>query len=93
MNLYCLTVSESLLVGKAFVSDGASRHGYALPDDYITDKSLSRSSKDTKLNSSSIFLIDFCRQTGMRIANGRLVPMLVSGSEQWCQFNRLCLSI
>ena len=81
MNLYCLTVSVSLFVGKAFVSDGASHHVYALPDDYVTDKLLPRSSKDTKLNSSGIFLIDFRRQTGMRIANGRLVPMLVSGSE------------
>ena len=55
-----------------FVSNDASRHVYALPDDYVTDKLLPRSSKDTKLNSNGTCLIDFCRQTGKRIANGRV---------------------
>ena len=55
-----------------FVADDASRHIYALPEDYIADYSLPRYSKDTKSNSNGIAMIDFCRQTGLRIANGRV---------------------
>ena len=55
-----------------FVADDASRHIYALPDDYIVDNSVPRSSKDSKSNSNGNLLIDFCRQTGLRIANGRV---------------------
>ena len=57
---------------KDFVEDDNSRHVYALPDDYSIDKELPRSSKDTKLNANGSLLIDFCRQTGLRIANGRV---------------------
>ena len=55
-----------------FVADDARRHIYALPDDYIVDNSVPRSSKDSKSNSNGNLLIDFCRQTGLRIANGRV---------------------
>ena len=42
-----------------FVSNDASRHAYALPDDYVTDKLLLRSSKDKKLNSNCTCLIEY----------------------------------
>ena len=57
---------------KDFVDADNSRHVYALPGDYSADKVLPRSSKDSKLNANGSLLIDFCRQTGLRIANGRV---------------------
>ena len=57
---------------KDFVDADNSRHVYALPDDYNADKVLPRSSKDSKLNANGSLLIDFCRQTGLRIANDRV---------------------
>ena len=57
---------------KDFVDADNSRHVYALPGDYNADKVLPRSSKDSKLNANGSLLIDFCRQTGLRIANGRV---------------------
>ena len=55
-----------------FVSGDASRHVYTLPKDNVAYNWLPRSSKETKLNSNGNLLIDFCRQTGLRIANGRV---------------------
>ena len=57
---------------KDFVEDDNSRQLYALPDDYSIEKELPRSSKDPKLNANGSLLIDFCRQTGLRIDNGRV---------------------
>ena len=55
-----------------FVADDACHHIYALPDDYIVDNSVPRISKDSKSNSNGSLMTDFCRQTGLRIANGRV---------------------
>ena len=58
---------------KDYIIDGDnSRHVYALPDDCIADTVLPRSSTDPKLNANGSLLIYFCRQTGLRIANGRV---------------------
>ena len=57
---------------KDFVSDDDSRHIYSLPDDYTTDKHLPRKNKDTSVNSNGRLLLDFCKGTGLRIANGRV---------------------
>lgn len=44
-----------------------------LPDDYIADKCLPRFSQDKgHLNSNGTFLLDLCKQTGLRILNGRV---------------------
>ena len=57
---------------KDYVEDDYSRHVYALPDDYCPDNILPRSTKDNTLNPNGSVLIDFCRQSGLRIANGRV---------------------
>ena len=42
------------------------------PDDYVCDDNLPRISKDTHINRNGRALIDFCKETGMRIMNGRI---------------------
>ncbi|MEW8146389.1 MAG: hypothetical protein AB2788_11585, partial [Candidatus Thiodiazotropha endolucinida] len=43
-----------------------------LPDDYIPDVALARSSQDHFVNVSGRKLLDFCKLNGLRICNGRL---------------------
>ena len=44
-----------------------------LPDDYIADRCLPRFSQDKgHLNSNGTFLLDLCKQSGLRILNGRV---------------------
>ena len=57
---------------KDFVSDDTSRHVYALPEDYVVDNNLFRISQDTATNANCLCLIDFCKQSGLRIAKGRV---------------------
>lgn len=55
-----------------FVSDDDSRHKYPLPEDYTADEQLPRKNTDTVVNSNGRLLLDFCKGTGLRIANGRV---------------------
>ena len=57
---------------KDYVPHDIGRHIDALPDDYIGDTALSRSSSDSSVNDNGTLLIDFCIQTGLRVANGRV---------------------
>ena len=43
-----------------------------LPDDYVPDEFLVRSSDDKTINSNGKILLDFCKQNGLRICNGRI---------------------
>lgn len=44
-----------------------------LPDDYMFDKESNRYSRDTgRINNNGIQLLDLCKQTGLRIFNGRV---------------------
>ena len=43
-----------------------------LPDDYVPDECLQRSSEDKTINANGRKLLDFCRQNELRICNGRL---------------------
>ena len=52
------------------VMDDNSLH-LPLPDDYILDEYLPRSSQDKNMNSNGPLLLEFCKQTNMRILNGR----------------------
>ena len=54
-----------------FVQDDTAAHIHALPDDYSTDIPLKRVSEDRGFNRFGSELLDFCKQTGMRILNGR----------------------
>ena len=57
---------------KDFVSGDDSRYIDALPDDYISDNERKRVSEGKVVNENGHDLIDFCRHTGLRIANGRI---------------------
>ena len=57
---------------KDFVSGDDSRYIDALPDDYISDTERKRVSEDKVVNENGHDLIDFCKHTGLRIANGRI---------------------
>ena len=52
------------------VMDDNSLH-LPLPDDYILDEYLPRSSQDKNMKSNGTLLLEFCKQTNMRILNGR----------------------
>ncbi len=53
------------------VADDTATHIPTLPDDYMVDVCLSRLTQDSIVNSNGRRLIDFCKETGSRIANGR----------------------
>ncbi|KAL4240483.1 hypothetical protein ACF0H5_001275 [Mactra antiquata] len=56
-----------------FVINDNFAHIDSLPDDYVNDVFLTRSSLDKgHLNSNGRMLLDFCKQTGLRILNGRV---------------------
>ena len=42
-----------------------------LPDDYSMDEFIPRASQDKNMNSNGTLLLEFCKQTKMRILNGR----------------------
>ena len=46
-------------------------HVSVLPDDYVEDIPMARWSEDTGTSQYGPFLLDFCKQSGLRIANGR----------------------
>ena len=43
-----------------------------LPDDYISDQEIPRKSQDNIVNSNGQLLLEFLKQSGLRIANGRV---------------------
>ena len=43
-----------------------------LPDDYVQDTYLKRVSQDKVVNESGLNLLEFCKETGVRIVNGRV---------------------
>ena len=52
--------------------DDTAAHIPVLPDDYATDLPLKRVSEDRGFNRYGSELLDFCKQTGLRILNGRV---------------------
>ena len=57
---------------KDYVYEDNAHHMCPLPDDYIADRELGRGNTDNGINANGYLLIDFCKQTGLRIANGRV---------------------
>ena len=60
-------------VNPDFVEDDDPVHMSVLPDEYIPDVQLPRYSEDKgHVNNNGLCLLDFCKQTGLRIMNGRV---------------------
>lgn len=56
-----------------FVSEDDSIHMNVLPDEYIPDRFMDRYSQDIgHINNNGLLLLDLCKQTGIRILNGRV---------------------
>ena len=56
-----------------FVVDDNPGHMDVLPDDYIPDSSMPRCSEDKgHVNNNGLLLLDLCKQTGLRVMNGRV---------------------
>ncbi len=55
-----------------FVAFDHAGHVGALPDDYVCDTELPRMSQDNGINSNGRSLIELCKASGLRIANGRV---------------------
>ena len=53
-------------------SENISHMENLLPDDYSIDTELPRQTKDKIVNSNGHFLIDFLKESGLRIVNGRV---------------------
>ena len=76
------TTNEKILLGDLnsrvgqqcdYVADDYVTHMDVLPDDYIPDQEITRKSQDNVVNSNhGLLLLEFLKQTGLRIANGRV---------------------
>ena len=57
-----------------YVADDFATHIHvdAIPDDYIPDQNLPRKSQDQVTNQNGQLLLDLLKQTGLRVANGRV---------------------
>ena len=56
-----------------YVVDDSSVHMSVLPDAYVSDIQIRRFSEDAgHRNNNGLLLLDFCKQTGLRIMNGRV---------------------
>ncbi len=55
-----------------YVSMDQAEHVCTLPDDYVCDNELPRTSQDNGINSNGRSLIELCKASGLRIANGRV---------------------
>ena len=52
--------------------DDHATHKHILPDDYVSDQEIPRKSQDNIVNSNGQLLLDILKQSGLRIANGRV---------------------
>ena len=55
-----------------YVTDNHATHMHLLPDDYNSDEVIPRRTQDKAVNSNGHLLLDFLKQTGLRVANGRV---------------------
>ena len=71
--LICGDFNSRTSVTPDFIEEDGSGHMSVLPDEYISDNQLPRLSEDVgHVNSNGLLLLDFCKQTGVRIMNGRV---------------------
>ncbi|MCG8048238.1 MAG: reverse transcriptase family protein [Candidatus Thiodiazotropha endolucinida] len=70
--LICGDFNSRTSTNDDFVFDDDSNHMSVLPDEYISDKYMPRYSQDQgHVNNNGLLLLEFCKQTGVRIMNGR----------------------
>ncbi len=62
-----------------YVVDDSATHMPTLPDDYVNDTEIPRLTEDYTVNANGRLLLDFCKETGLRIANGRVGDVARSG--------------
>lgn len=71
--LICGDFNSLTSVNPDFVIDDDSVHVSVLPDDCIPDNYMYRYSEDKgHINNNGLLLLEFCKQTGVRIMNGRV---------------------
>ena len=71
--LICGDFNSRTSVNPDFVADDDPVHMSVLPDEYIPDVELPRFSEDKgHVNNNGLLLLEFCKQTGLRIVNGRV---------------------
>lgn len=71
--LICGDFNGRTSVNPDFVVDDDPVHVSVLPDEYTPDIELPRFSEDKgHVNNNGLCLLDFCKQTGLRIMNGRV---------------------
>ena len=65
---------QNSCIGKLcdYVTDDHATHMPLLPDDSNSDEVIPRRSQDISVNSNGHLLLDFLKQTGLRVANGRV---------------------
>ena len=71
--LICGNFNSRTSTNSDFVSDDDSHHMSMLPEEYISDSYMQRCSQDQgHVNNNGLLLLEFCKQTGVRIMNGRV---------------------
>lgn len=71
--LLCGDFNSRTSISPDYVTDDESVHMSVLPDEYVSDTQMTRYSKDEgHTNNNGLLLLDFCKQTGLRIMNGRV---------------------
>ena len=70
--LICGDMNARIADRDDFVPLDISTHMDTLPDDYVCDINLPRSTQDSGFNANGNLLLDFCKRSGFRIVNGRV---------------------
>lgn len=71
--LVCGDFNSRTSICPDYVVNDEFDHMSVLPDEYISDTQLPRFSQDEgHVNNNGLLLLDFCKQTGLRIMNGRV---------------------
>ena len=55
-----------------YVDDDYDNHMNVLPDDYVPDQNMPRKSQDSVINANGYIMLEFLKQSGLRVANGRV---------------------
>ena len=70
--IICEDLNARICFLNYFVPNDIGRHIDALPEDHTGDMALPRNSSDRYNNDNGNLLVDFCIQTGLRVATDRV---------------------